>query len=49
MNKDFKSFPVRPIRMSDKTWELLKKKKCISGKTWDKFIKELLELIEKKT
>ena len=42
-NKDFKSFPVRPIRMSDKTWEALKKKKSLSGLTWSKFIAELIK------
>lgn len=43
MKKEFKSFPVRQLRASDKNWEAFKKKKNDSGKTWDKFIKDLLE------
>lgn len=44
-NKDFKSFPVRAVRLSDKTWEELKIKRNKSGLSWNRFI---LELINKK-
>jgi hypothetical protein len=33
---------VRAIRLSNKTWELLKKNKP-KGKSWDLFLKELYE------
>ena len=43
MAKKFESFPVRQLRASDKNWEAFKKKKNDSGKTWDKFLKDLME------
>lgn len=42
IDKNFKSFPARPIRMSDTTWELFRKKKAESQLTWDKFIKKVI-------
>lgn len=41
--KPFNPYPTRPIRMSDKTWEKLKKQKLKTGKNWDTFLGELLE------
>ena len=41
--KPFTPYPTRPIRMSDKTWEELKKQKLKSGKNWDNFLKVLLD------
>lgn len=41
--KPFTPYPTRPIRMSDKTWNELKKLKLKSGKNWDKFIISLVE------
>lgn len=43
IKKEFESFPIHPIRMSDNTWERLKKEKGKSGKTWNKFVVELLD------
>lgn len=42
-NKEFASYPIRTFRMSDKTWEMLKKKRALSGLTWNKFMSELIE------
>jgi len=39
--KKFEPFPVRPIRMSDKTWKKLKDKKLKFGLSWDKFLLEI--------
>lgn len=41
--KKFEPFKTRPIRMSDKTWEELKKQKLKTGKNWDKFISDILK------
>lgn len=41
--KLFESFPVRAIRMSDKTWEILKSRKQRSGESWNKFVLKLLD------
>lgn len=41
--KPFTPYQTRPIRMSDKTWEELKKKKLKTGINWDKFILKLIE------
>ena len=40
--KPFTPYPTRPIRMSDKTWNELKKQKLKTGKNWDKFLEKLL-------
>lgn len=40
--KPFTPYPTRPIRMSDKTWEELKKLKLKTGKNWDTFISDKL-------
>lgn len=51
MNKETKKFipyPTRPIRMSDNTWNKLKKEKLKGGKNWDTFVLELLEKKVKK-
>lgn len=42
--KEFEAFPVRTLRASDEIWELFKQKRNKSGKTWNKF---LLELVNK--
>lgn len=41
--KPFTPYPTRPIRMSDKTWNKLKKQKLKTGKNWDNFLKVLLD------
>lgn len=38
------TYKTRPIRLSDETWEKLKKQKIKSGLSWNLF---LLKLIEK--
>lgn len=44
--KIFTPYPTRPIRMSDKTWEELKKQKLKTGKNWDTFISDILKEIK---
>ena len=44
--KPFTPHPTRPIRMSDKTWNELKKLKLKSGKNWDTFISDILKEIK---
>lgn len=44
--KPFTPYPTRPIRMSDKTWNELKKQKLKTGKNWDKFISDILKEIK---
>lgn len=45
MNKENKkeklSYKIRTFRCSDKTWQEFKRKRCISGERWEKFIKNL--------
>lgn len=41
MAQDKIRYKTRPIRMSDETWEKLKKKKIQSGKSWNLFIFKL--------
>jgi len=41
--KEFKSHPVRPIRLSEEVWDILRKQKNKSEKTWNNFIKDLLK------
>lgn len=41
--KKFEPFKTRPIRMSDKTWKVLRQTKLESGKSWDKFIIDFLK------
>lgn len=48
ITKPFTPYPTRPIRMSDKTWEKLKKQKLKTGKNWDKFIDDMVKLLENK-
>ncbi len=36
-------YKTRPIRMDDRTWEELKKRKIESGKSWNLFLLELLK------
>lgn len=43
-DKDFKSYPMRSLRVSDKHWEELKRRRIAKGLTWNKFIGELLTL-----
>jgi len=38
------TYKTRPIRMDDKTWETLKKNKILSGRSWNLYLLELLEL-----
>ena len=45
--KPFTPYPTRPIRMSDKTWDRLKKNKLKSGKSWNLFMVELLKTNKK--
>lgn len=40
--KKFIPHKTRPIRLSDKTWEELKKKKLKSGLNWDSFVRSIL-------
>lgn len=42
------SYKVRHIRMADKTWEEFKKKKALSGKSWNLYLTGLLEDKRKK-
>ena len=37
------TYKTRPIRLSDETWEKLKKQKIKYGKSWNLFIVKLLE------
>ena len=37
------SYKIRSIRISDKTWELFKKKRWHSQKSWNIFIYELIK------
>lgn len=37
-----KSYPIRSIRLSDKTWKLLKERRWKSMKGWEQFIKDTL-------
>lgn len=46
LTKPFTPYPTRPIRMSDKTWNELKKQKLKTGKNWDKFISDILKTIK---
>lgn len=39
--KNKKSYPIRSIRLSEKTWEGFKKMRWKSGKGWEKFISDL--------
>ena len=45
MNKENKkeklSYKIRTLRCSDKTWAEFKRKRCMSGERWEKFIKNL--------
>lgn len=43
MDKNFKGYPIRQIRLADDLWKELRKKKIKSAKTWNNFIKQLLE------
>lgn len=47
MKKEFKPFKSYTVRMSDEVWDKLKKAKLKSGKSWNKFLIERLELIQK--
>lgn len=42
MDKNFKAYPIRQIRMSDEVWEEFKLNKEKSAETWNNYIKELL-------
>ncbi len=41
-SKDFESYPSHTIRLSDETWDELKKQKDKLGKNWESFIKSLI-------
>jgi len=43
MKRTIESYPTRQMRLEDKTWGKLKELKLESGKTWEKFILELLK------
>jgi predicted CopG family antitoxin len=38
----FERYPSRHLTISDEVWELLKKDKGKSGKTWTNYLKDLL-------
>lgn len=40
--RKIESYPSRQLRLEDKTWEELKRRKLEYGKTWEKFISKLL-------
>jgi len=42
------SYKIRSIRISDKTWELFKKERWKSQKSWNIFIYELIKKNEQK-
>ena len=42
MDKNFKGYRQRQIRLADKEWEKLKALKIKSAKTWNNFIKEVI-------
>lgn len=37
------AYKTRHIRMSDKTWEEFKRKKALSGKSWNLYLMGLIE------
>ncbi len=37
------TYKTRPIRLSDKTWDKLKRKKIMSGESWNLFLSKILE------
>jgi len=39
-----KHYKVRHIRMSDELWQLLKKKREMSGLSWNRFIKKIAKI-----
>ena len=41
-----KQHPIKQIRMSEETWKSFKEKKIKSGKTWNLFIKKLLDELQ---
>lgn len=41
-------YKTRPIRMDDRTWEALKKRKVKSGKSWNLYLVNLLEMSKDK-
>jgi len=41
--RTIESYPTRQMRLEDTTWEKFKATKLKSGKTWQKFILELLK------
>lgn len=41
--KPFKAFDVRTLRASNEVWKRFKRKKNLSGKSWDKFLEELTQ------
>ncbi len=43
MKKEKISYPIRSIRLSQKTWEALKNKRWKSRKNWEQFIKDIIK------
>lgn len=37
------AYKTRHIRMAEKTWEEFKKKKAVSGKSWNLYLLELMD------
>lgn len=48
MKTEKQSYKNRVIRMSDKTWELLKRKRWQSQKSWNLFLLDLIKNNEEK-
>lgn len=44
-----KHYKIKGIRISEEVWQRFKDKRAKSGKTWNRFLLELLELIESKS
>jgi len=40
--KEFEAYPAHKITLSDEVWDKLKTEKLKSAKTWNNFIKELI-------
>lgn len=40
-----KHYKIKGIRMSEDTWQRLKHKRIKSGKTWNRFLLELIRII----
>lgn len=47
--RKIESYPTRQFRLEDTTWERLKEMKLESGKTWEKFLADLIKAKQWKT